>query len=263
VKGGRRFAASGACFAGAERLRVTVAQILQKERLINLIIFVRYGKIQIGSPVRLILCDPARRPLNALSNQPHGPKDSSMTSPLIIPNPSQTVQAQGGKRATKPDRIPLALCDLDEFEEGLLPVLRHFFLCLAQPERQTWQFAYKIAAERWGEARGLPLAHALFKLVQFIVKARRTGFDAIDPLALEQRDFVTRDEQALLQMLHHMRRDETPRAREAVANVTGCTMDPDVIRAGLSFADHFPATPAQCKRGRNKAGLRSHLRVVG
>jgi hypothetical protein len=155
--------------------------------------------------------------------------------------------------------MPLAFCDLDEFEEGLLPVLRHFVLSLAQPESQSWQFAYRIAAERWGESLGLPVAQSLFKLVQFTLKARRTGFDAVDPLALEDRDFVTRDEQAFLQMLHHMRRDETPRAREAVANVTGCSMDPDVIRAGLSFADRFPAGTARSKLH----GQRPELRVVG
>ncbi|WP_054462318.1 hypothetical protein [Phaeobacter sp. 11ANDIMAR09] len=158
----------------------------------------------------------------------------------------------------KRDMMPVTFCDLDEFETGLLPVLRHFMLSLTRPESQSWQFAYKIAAERWGETLGLPVAQSLFKLVQFTLKARRAGFDAIDPLALDERDFVTRDEQALLQMLHHMRRDDTPRAREAVANVTGCTMDPDVIRAGLSFADRFPAGPV----ARSQRGQRPELRVV-
>ncbi|MEP2715080.1 hypothetical protein [Pseudophaeobacter sp.] len=129
-------------------------------------------------------------------------------------------------------------------------------MSLTRPERQAWQFAYKIAAERWGESLGLPVANALFKLVQFTTKARRIEFEALDPLQIEERAFVTRDEQAFLQMLHHMRRDETAKAREAVANVTGCTMDPDVIRAGLSFADRFPAGEMRPKTTPGRPTLR-------
>ncbi|MEP4039159.1 hypothetical protein [Pseudophaeobacter sp.] len=179
-------------------------------------------------------------------------------TPSIPLTPSTPSELHQSRPAEKADRMPLAFCDLDEFEEGLLPVLRHFLQSLAQPESQSWQFAFRVAAERWGESLGLPVAQSLFKLVQFTTKARRVGFDSIDPLSLEDREYVTRDEQAFLQMLHHMRRDETPRAREAVANVTGCTMDPDVIRAGLSFADRFPAGTARSKR----ASSRPILRVV-
>lgn len=181
-----------------------------------------------------------------------------MTSPVMIFPHAQTATQHPVPKTSGPkaqDRIPLALCDLDEFEEGLLPVLRHFMLTLAHPERQTWQFAYKIAGERWGETMGLPVAQAMFKLVQFTVAARRNSFEAIDPFALEERAFVTRDERAFLQMLHHMRRDETPRAREAVADVTGCTMDPDVIRAGLSFADRFPAGETRPKSAVGRPSL--------
>ena len=123
-------------------------------------------------------------------------------------NQSQTAQAQETQVAAKSNRVLLALCDLDSFEEGLLPVLRHFLQCLAQPERQSWQFAYKIAVERWGESQGLPIAHALFKLVQFTLKARRVGFDTIDPLELDDRAFVTRDEQAFLLIASLLARSE-------------------------------------------------------
>jgi len=181
-------------------------------------------------------------------------------TPSIPPSPSSHHPAGHQTRAAgRVDRMPLVFCDLDEFEEGLLPVLRHFMQSLVRPESQSWQFAFRVAAERWGESLGLPVAQSLFKLVQFTTKARRVGFDSIDPLSLEDREYVTRDEQAFLQMLHHMRRDETSRAREAVANVTGCSMDPDVIRAGLSFADRFPAGTTRSKR----ASSLPSLRVVG
>lgn len=98
---------------------------------------------------------------------------------------------------------------------------------------------HKIAAEHWGEGLGLSVANALFRLVQFAVKARRANFEALDPLASAERSFVTRYELSFLRMLHHMRRDETRKAREAVTYVTGSTMAPDVIRSGLSFALRF------------------------
>lgn len=157
------------------------------------------------------------------------------------------------------NQMPLSFCGLDDFEEGLLPILRHFMMALTDPDCQAWQYAFRIATERWGETLGLAVAHALFRLVQHTFKARRQPFECIDPMTIDRRAFVTRDEQAFLQMLHHMRRDETPRAREAVANVTGCTMDPDVIRSGLSFADRFPAG----LRERRKVGQKPNLRVVG
>ncbi len=178
-----------------------------------------------------------------------------MTLPLMPsrhrhPAPEGQPQALG-----RSDRLPLNLCDLDDFEEGLLPILRHFFRTLAEPERQTWQFAYSIAAERWGEASGLPISQAMFKLVQCTAKARGIEFEAIDPLALHERDLVSQDERALLQMLHHMRRDETSRAPAAVANVTGGTMDAEVIRAGLSFAARFPIGGLRPKVGAGRPKL--------
>ncbi|CUH88267.1 hypothetical protein PH5382_02200 [Phaeobacter sp. CECT 5382] len=152
--------------------------------------------------------------------------------------------------------MPLTFCGLDDFEEGLLPLLRHFLTSLKAPERQSWQYAYKIAAERWGEVLGLRVAQALFKLIDRAVKARGEPLEFLDPLAPDERGFVTRDEFSILRMLHHMRRDETPMAREAVALVTGDTMDPEVIRAGLSFAHRFPVGLPQ------RAAAPSPLRLV-
>jgi len=122
---------------------------------------------------------------------------------------------------------------------GVLPVLRHFLFALSHPERQSWQLAYKIAAERWGEVPGLSIANLLFKTIRFVVEARSGSFAVVDPLCLKDRDRVTRDEVAFLRMLHHMRRDDTAQARDAVADLTQGTMDPNVIRSGLSFAHRY------------------------
>jgi hypothetical protein len=178
-----------------------------------------------------------------------------MTRPQSIAAAPQSPK-QPDQPAGPNDRLPLVFCDLDDFEQGLLPVLRHFIISLAHPERQTWQFAYQIAAQRWGETLGLPVAQALLALVQQTRQARHHRFECLDPLDLEDRSHISRDEQALLQMLHHMRRDETPRARAALANLTGGTMDPNVIRAGLSFAARFSAGNMAAKDRPSRPSLR-------
>jgi hypothetical protein len=58
-------------------------------------------------------------------------------------------------------------------------------------------------------------------------------------------------------MLHHMRRDHTAKARDAVEALTHGQMNPDLIRASLSFADRFPSGARQRLRGTPA------LRVVG
>ncbi|WP_027257447.1 hypothetical protein [Leisingera aquimarina] len=145
--------------------------------------------------------------------------------------------------------VPLAAHEFDEFEAGLLPVLRHFMLSYQEPAGQAWQQAYIVAAERWGEASwgeaiGLPAALALMKVVRAALNSRSGQFGFIDPFDLDHRGKVTPDEAALLRMLHHMRRDQTGQARAAVAEVAGGKMEPQVIQAGLAFAHRFSAGPA-------------------
>ena len=155
--------------------------------------------------------------------------------------------------------LPLSQCRFDAFEAGLLPVLRHFLTSFASPELQTWQFAYTTAAERWGDSLGLAAAQALLRVVRALLSARPGGLTFQDPLCLDARDSVTEDERLVLEMLHHMRRDDTPPARDTVEVLTDGRMDPDVIRAGLSFARRFPAGPA----GHRTADSPPSLRVVG
>lgn len=141
----------------------------------------------------------------------------------------------------------LAAHGFDGFETGLLPVLRQFLLSYETPDSQAWQRAYMVAAERWGEAIGLPAAQALMKLLRAVLDSRDGQFSFTDPFDLEFRGTVTPDEAALLRMLHHMRRDQTSGAREAVADVTGGQRDPHVIRAGLAFAHRFSAGQAAAR----------------
>jgi len=134
----------------------------------------------------------------------------------------------------------LAHCGFDSFEIGLLSCLRHFLTSLSDPESQAWQTAYLTAAERWGETIGFGAAQAILKVVRATLDIRTAGLIFNDPLEIDARDYVTEDEYMLIAMLHHMRRDNTTKARTAVDALTHGRMDPYVIRAGLSLARRFP-----------------------
>jgi hypothetical protein len=148
--------------------------------------------------------------------------------------------------------------EFDGFERGLLPVMRHFILSLTQPETQAWQHAFSVATERWGRDQGLVLAHLVFKIIKATLHTRPLGLAFNDPLCVETRSELTCDERALLRMLHHMRRDETPAARDALNELTGGYPDAHLIQAGLTLASQFPTNgvrPGQTAR-------RPTLRVV-
>ncbi len=135
----------------------------------------------------------------------------------------------------------LRLAGCDDFEIGLLSVIRHLNVGLDLADPMAWRRAYEIASERWGDAIGLPAAHALMKLMMAVHDCREDAFQTRDPLCLKDRECITDDEVHLIAMLHYMRRDRTAAAREAVEDVTQGLMDPHVIRAGLAFAHRFSA----------------------
>ena len=126
----------------------------------------------------------------------------------------------------------------DDCERGLLAVARYFFLARSVPEHQSWQVAFAIAVERWGPDIGLPIAFAMSKLVRAVGDVR-TDFVSSDPFDDDARQRATFDEAVLMRMLHHMRRDQTVDARDAVGVLTRGLMDPHVIRAGLAVAARF------------------------
>ncbi|MEM6656900.1 MAG: hypothetical protein AAF496_08360 [Pseudomonadota bacterium] len=146
----------------------------------------------------------------------------------------------------------------DDFELGLLPVMRHFILSFAEPETQSWQHAFSVAIERWGQDQGLALAHLVFKIIKAGLHCRPYGLAFNDPLCVESRRDMTCDELALMRMLHHMRRDETPEARDAIGQLTGGYPDAHLIQAALTLANRFPTTGER----RNQPQRRPMLRVV-
>jgi len=154
-------------------------------------------------------------------------------------------------------QAPLVAFGFDPFETRLVSIMRHFVTAANAPGSQAWHRAFIIAAENWGEAHGLAVAHTLWPVVREVLELRSGDFTSNDPLDLDTRDLLSADEAQFIAMLHHMRRDDTAKARDAVEALTHGQMDPDLIRAGLSFADRFPSGARQRLRGAPA------LRVVG
>ena len=48
----------------------------------------------------------------------------------------------------------------DDCEHGLLAVARYFFLARSSPQKQSWQVAFSVSAERWGPDIGLQIGRA-------------------------------------------------------------------------------------------------------
>lgn len=143
------------------------------------------------------------------------------------------------------DALPIDALGLDEFETGLLAVLRHFLTSFSTPESQAWQSAYGIATQRWGMARGPQIAQGLLTVIHAMRQAREADFHFANPLCLSCRALATSEEAAFCTMLQAMRRDRADLARAAVLELAEGVMEPALIQAALAFAARFPAeTPA-------------------
>lgn len=124
---------------------------------------------------------------------------------------------------------------LDPVSRGLLPVLRHFLSGLQQPGSTGWQTAFAIAVEVWGEGRGLAVAFRAQKFLAALLRSRPVPLRHADPLCPLARMTLTDDECLLLAFLLHMRDDETSRARDVLAALTGGRVEAAVVRTGLEL----------------------------
>lgn len=143
--------------------------------------------------------------------------------------------------APRPGTVPVANLGLDDLEQGVLAVLRHFLTSFSQPETQAWTTAFSIASERWGVAEGPRLAQGLLAVLQALMTCRDAGIRFSNPMCAGCRLRVTADEASFMTMLHCMRRDRTAEARAALADLTFGRMDSGLIQSSLALAARFPA----------------------
>ncbi|MCV6584747.1 MAG: hypothetical protein OIF47_04370 [Marinibacterium sp.] len=166
---------------------------------------------------------------------------------------------------TTPPKAPIRRLDaygFDGTERALLPVLRNLLTSFDQPDSQAWLIAQRIAVEALGETRGLMAAHLAGKLVASLHETASDPLHFHDPLCPDQRELLTEDELALMRMLHHMRRDNVPAARDAVDRLGRGRHDPHVIRAALTLANRLPRDDAPKAPPKAPARGRPVLRVV-
>lgn len=147
-------------------------------------------------------------------------------------------------------RVAVSEIDCDDFERDLLPVIRHLVMAKTGGRPGAWHIAYSLAVEKWGERIGFPVAHALARIVGALIDAPIGQRAFSDPLCTEARPWATPHEAAFLMMLHHMRRDNTPQARDCVESLTDGVLDPTLIRVSLTFARRFACGASEPRHAR-------------
>jgi len=118
----------------------------------------------------------------------------------------------------------------------VLPVLRHLLAALQGDNPLAWRIAFQIACERWGEGRGLALAHRAEMFLSAVLHSRPVPVAYSDPLCPDARVVFTEDEMKLLAMLAAMRIDDTPTARELMFDLTGGRVTAAAVQSALSLA---------------------------
>ena len=140
---------------------------------------------------------------------------------------------------------PLSVLGADDFEKSLLIIARSLLHAHSEPETHAWQHAFTIAAERFGDVVGPSAAYFMSKYIAALLKCRPEGVSYQEPVEEGDRHLVSESEFQIIGVIHHMRRDRTNHARDAVADLTCGRMDPHFIRAGLELANRFPAGTAR------------------
>lgn len=151
---------------------------------------------------------------------------------------------------------------LDPVEQSLLPVFRYFLLSFQDNDGQGWRLAFSVAAETWGEARGLAIAHRAQTFLSALLQNRAVPFQSADPLCLKERAEVTKDEADLLALLSHMRADETGAARNILRNLVGERCHSATVKTGLQLCDILECRQQNRCNGSGRPRTKSHLRVV-
>ncbi|MEL6467685.1 MAG: hypothetical protein AAFO78_02920 [Pseudomonadota bacterium] len=159
----------------------------------------------------------------------------------------------------KSDTNPTLLDALpfDDFEKSLLPLVRHFVGTLETGDAIECCHIYDRAIQTWGDPVGLSIAHILQKLILALKRSRNCPLQCFYPAHCDDPKFISENERSLLTMLHHMRRDQTKGARDALDKLAFGKRDPKVIQTALTFSNRYAAgAPLQAGSTRNQCRLR-------
>jgi len=156
--------------------------------------------------------------------------------------------------------IPLSQIGCDAFECALLPIIRDLTLTCRCPEGKSWIPIYGDAEKRWGARTGLPLVHRLSQIVVTLVRIKGNALDVLNPADQSMRALVTRDEQLLLLMIHHMRRKHLHAGCDFLLDLVDGDMDAELMEEALRFAERHSCGAPQTRKHDGVLGGR--LRVV-
>ncbi len=127
--------------------------------------------------------------------------------------------------------------------QRLLPILRYHLSALQGADPHSSYRAYEVAAQIWGEPRGLMIGHRAQAFIAALLQSRSVPVEHVDPLDADRRGGLTGDEALLLELITAMNADRTDEARDALARLTRGRMDAPVVRAGLSLAAVLDPVP--------------------
>lgn len=131
--------------------------------------------------------------------------------------------------------MSISVDTLDPTSRALLPVMRNVLNAYLSPETLGWRHALAAAVGTWGEPRGLAIANHVQSFLGAVLSSRPVPLIFADPMDLEARKQLTHDESILLALLTAMGREETPRARDLIARLTGGRVEAAIVRSGLSL----------------------------
>ncbi|MCF2905403.1 hypothetical protein L0666_10405 [Octadecabacter sp. CECT 8868] len=137
---------------------------------------------------------------------------------------------------------PITSANIDPEIRALLPVLRHHLAALQGASPLSWRLAFSVAEERWGEGRGLALAHRSQVFLSALLASRCVPLQCVDPLDIDERHTLTEDEFILMRALSGMREDNAPLARDLISDLTGGRVTAATVKAGLTLV-HLLSAP--------------------
>ena len=159
-----------------------------------------------------------------------------------------------------PDLIPLQEIGCDPFEQALLPLFRDLAITVFQPEQQSWLPVYVNAQDIWGPHRGLPLVDGLAKILMAILRVTDNDIAIRHGANDRPNGFVTSDEQQVLLMIHHLRRQHPQAASDIMLELTQGVMDHELFAAVETFGQNYSCGAPQARL--HDQGQKPALRIV-
>lgn len=160
---------------------------------------------------------------------------------------------------SEPALLPLSHLGCDAFECALLPLIRKLTHSCIVPDQGSWLPVYGMAEKLWGARTGLPLVYGLSQIVVSLIRLKGEELQILYAFD-EETQGVTRDEQLLLLMIHHLRRQHDQAACDFLLDLLDGDMDGTLLEEAQAFASRHSCGDPLIYTHDGVQG--SHLRVI-